>query len=150
MYHALIRRKLRAAFAGLDRGDYEPTVAGMARRFEHRFAGHHPMGGSRHTAGGLRAWFQRLMRLTDHLDFEIHHVAVSGWPWNTTAIAEWTDRAVLADGSSYENNGVHIVRLRWFKAASIHAYLDTAVWETACARMAAAGIGEAAAPPIED
>lgn len=150
MYHAIIKRKLRAIFEGLDQGDFESTVAGMARRFEHRFAGDHPLGGTRHTPAALRAWFQRLMRLTDHLDFEIHHIAVSGWPWDTTAVAEWTDRATLADGGSYENHGVHVVRLRWFKAVSIHAYLDTAVWAAACERMAGAGIGEAAAAPIED
>lgn len=88
MYKALIRRKLRAVFAGLDCGDFEPTVAGMASPFEHRFAGHHPLGGERHTREGLTAWFQRLMRLTKSLDFEIHHIAVSGWPWDTTAVTE--------------------------------------------------------------
>lgn len=151
MFHMIVRRKLRGVFAGLDRGNYAPTVDGMATRFEHRFAGSsHPLGGTRHSRESLRAWFQRLMRLTNHLNFEIHHIAVSGWPWDTTAIAEWTDRAELADGSSYENKGVHVVRLRWFTAVSIHAYLDTAVWEAACARMAAAGITEATAAPIED
>lgn len=150
MYHAIIRRKLRTVFTCLNRGDFEPTVDGMASSFEHRFAGHHPLGGIRHTPDALRAWFERLMRLTNHLDFEIHHIAVSGWPWDTTAIAEWTDRAELADGGSYENSGVHVVRLRWFKATSIHAYLDTAVWETSCQRMAASGVTEAAAAPIED
>lgn len=150
MFHWIVRRRLRSVFAGLNRGDYEPTVGGMAAKFEHRFAGNHALGGVRHTREGLRSWFQRLMRLTNHLDFEIHHIAVSGWPWDTTAIAEWTDRAQLADGMPYENSGVHVVRLRWFTATSIHAYLDTAVWEAACERMAAAGISEATASPIED
>jgi len=63
---------------------------------------------------------------------------------------KWTDRAELADGSSYENSDVHVVRLRWFKATSIHAYLDTSVWDAACSRMAASGITEATAAPIED
>jgi len=84
MYHAIIRRKLRS---GRSRGDFDPTVVGMAKPFEHRFAGQHCLGGVRHTPEMLRAWFERLMRLTNHLDFEIHHIAVSGWPWDTTAIA---------------------------------------------------------------
>lgn len=49
MYHALIRGRLRGIFMGLNQGDYLPTVNGMADRFEHRFAGHHPLGGVRHT-----------------------------------------------------------------------------------------------------
>lgn len=150
MYHAIIRRQLRTVFVRLNRGEYEPTVTGMADHFEHRFAGNHPLGGERHTRHGLRAWFQRLFRLTNHLDFHIHHLAVAGWPWDTTGVIEWTDAAELADGSAYENHGVHVVRLRWFKATSIHAYLDTSAWEAACLRMTAAGITEAAAAPIED
>lgn len=58
----------------------------MAKRFEHRIAGHHPLGGARHTHPSLTAWFERLMRLTHHLDFTIHHIAVSGWPWDTTGV----------------------------------------------------------------
>lgn len=150
MYHALIRRQLRGVFTRLNQGDYLPTVNAMADRFEHRFAGNHPMGGARHTREGLRLWFERLFRLTQRLDFSIQHVAVAGWPWDTTGTIEWIDNAVLADGGPYSNHGVHVVRLRWFRAVSIHANLDTAVWEAACARMAAAGISEAAAAPIED
>ena len=143
MYHALVRRQLRGVFAGLNKGQYAPTVDAMADRFEHRFAGNHPLGGVRHTREGLRLWFERLFRLTHHLDFRIQHIAVAG-------TIEGTDDAQLADGTPYSNHGVHVVRLRWFRAVSIHANLDTAVWEAACARMAAAGNREAAAPPIED
>lgn len=50
----------------------------------------------------------------------------------------------------YSNHGNHVIRLRWFKAVSLHAMLDTTVWEAACARMPANGIEEAGAPPIED
>lgn len=150
MYHAIMRRKVRAVFTRLNQGDYETTLAGMAKHFEHRFAGDHPLGGIRHTPEGLRAWFERLFRLTDHLDFDIQHIASGGWPWDTTVTVEWTDGAQLADGGTYANHGVHVVRLRWGRAVSIHANLDTAVWEAACARLAAAGITEAAAPPIED
>lgn len=50
----------------------------------------------------------------------------------------------------YSNHGNHVIRLRWFKAVSLHAMLDTTVWEAACARTPANGIEEAGAPPIED
>lgn len=60
------------------------------------------------------------------------------------------DTATLADGLPYSNSGVHVIRLRWFKAVSIHAMLDTVVWEAASARLVANGIAEAGAAPIED
>lgn len=150
MYHAIVRRQLRGVFVELNDGTYDPTVDSMADRFEHRFAGNHPLGGVRHTRDGLRLWFGRLFRLTQGLDFSIQHIAVAGWPWDTTGTIEWTDNAVLADGQPYRNHGVHVVRLRWFRAVGLHAYLDTAVWEAACARMAPGGMSEASADPIED
>lgn len=148
MYHAIVRRQVRATFAALNRGDYEPALAGMAEHFEHRFAGDHPLGGTRHNLGAMRRWFERLFHLNNHLAFDLKHVAVSGAPWNTTAVVEWTDSAQLADGTCYLNTGVHIVRMRWGKIVSLHAYLDTGLWEKACRRMAGAGIAEANAAPI--
>ncbi len=148
MYHALVRRRVRATFAALNRGDYEPALAGMAERFEHRFAGENPLGGIRRDRAAMRRWFERLFRLNRNLDFDLKHIAVSGGPWDTTAVVEWTDSARLADGTSYLNTGVHVVRMKWGRIVSLHAYLDTGLWESACRRMADGGIAEAGAAPI--
>ena len=150
MYHAIVRNKVVGTFAALGRGDYEVALAGMAPRFEHVFAGTHALGGTRHTLPAMRSWFERLFRLNDHLNFTIKHVAVSGMPWNTTVVVEWRDRATLASGDPYVNDGTHVVRMRWGRVVSLHAYLDTAVFADACRRMAEAGITEATAAPIED
>lgn len=151
MYHAIIRRRVLRTFAMLNEGKYEDTLAGMADQFEHRFAGNSAIGGTRHSMPAFRLWFERLMRLTQgKLDIRVQHIAVAGWPWDTTVVAEWTDTATLADGQRYANHGNHVIRLRWFKAVSLHAMLDTVVWDAACARMVANGIDEAGAPPIED
>lgn len=71
-------------------------------------------------------------------------------PWDTTAVVEWRDSATLADGTRYVNDGVHVVRIRWGRVVSLHAYLDTEVFANACRTMAAAGISEASSVPIED
>ncbi|NYF33593.1 MULTISPECIES: nuclear transport factor 2 family protein [Sphingopyxis] len=151
MYHAIVRRQVRKIFAGLSRGDWESALAGMADRFEHIFPGDHALGGTRHSKAGLRAWFQRLFAVHPVLKFEIKHIASSGTPWDTTAVIEWRDRAVMADGdTSYVNDGVHIIRLRWGKIVSLHPYLDTAKYAAALKRLADTGFAPAAAPPIED
>lgn len=151
MYHAMIRRRVMSTFAKLNVGEYEDTLGGMAKHFEHRFAGTSSIGGTRHSLPAFRLWFERLMRLTQgKLDIQVHHIAVAGWPWDTTVVAEWTDTATLADGLPYANHGNHVIRVRWFKATSLHAMLDTVIWEAACARMLENGIEEAGAPPIED
>lgn len=151
MYHAYVCRKVHRMFADLDDGNYEPAIASLAPRFEHVFAGEdHPLAGVRHSLPAMRAWFERLFRLNQALRFTVKRVVASGLPWDTTIVAEWRDSATLANGDSYVNDGVHVIRLRWGRVTSIHAYLDTEVFATACRRLAADGYAEAAAAPIED
>jgi hypothetical protein len=78
----------------------------------------------------------------------MHSIAASGWPWNTTVVVEWTDRATPADKTDYVNSGVHVIRMRWGKVIGIHAYRDTQVLIDTLNRMAVNGIEEAKAPPI--
>lgn len=124
------------SFAALNRGDYEASLAAMAPRFEHIFAGTHPLGGKRHTVPAMRRWFERLFRLNEHLNFTIKHVAVSGWPWDTTVVVEWRDSATLFGEESYVNDGTHIARMRWAKVVALQAYLDTGLFDDACRRRA--------------
>ena len=150
MYHALVRRKIERIFSELSLGKYDFALAGVAPYLEHSFAGDHPLGGVRHTAAALRLWFERLYRLFPMLRFSVKHMAVSGWPWDTTVVVEWHDKATLATGAPYDNDGVHVVRLRWGRLVSLHAYLDTAVVAEACRGMANDGVEEARAPFLED
>ncbi len=150
MYHAIVRRKLLRVFHELGRGNHAYVLAGLAQQFEHSFAGTHALGGVRHTLGGMQLWFERLYLLFPGINFTIKHIAVSGFPWDTTAVIEWHDQATTATGEAYDNDGVHIARLSWGKLVSLHAYLDTQVVIDACNRMASQGVSEAAAPMIED
>lgn len=150
MYHSIIRGKLLKVFVELNRGNYEYALAGMAPRIEHSFAGTHPLGGIRHSKDGMREWFGRLYRLFPGLHFTIKHISVSGSPRDTTALIEWHDSATTATGAPYDNDGVHVVRLRWGKLVSLHAYLDTAIVEEACRHMKVQGVKEADAAPVED
>lgn len=150
MIHGIAERRVRQMFETLSTGDYEQALEGLAPRFEHRFAGDHALGGTRHTVEGFRAWFERLYRLFPNLAFEVTSVTASGPPWDLLVVAEWIDRATPAGGGTYENRGVHIIRLAWGRLASIHAYLDTQVLADALRLMSANGLEEAAAPPIGD
>jgi len=82
------------------------------------------------------------------LEFEVRKVAVTGPPWDMLVAVEWIDRSTAADGVTYANEGAHWIRIQRGKASYIHAYLDSGKVTEACERMAAAGIEEAAAPPI--
>ena len=150
MYHAFVRSKLTQTLEGLDRDNFEDSLAGMDSQIEHYFAGTHALGGTRHSTAGVERWFGRVFRLLPDLSFKVKRIAVSGWPWNTTATAEWQSKATSFTGEPYLNDGVHIVRLRMGKIVSMHVYLDTQVLADVCRVMVDRGIEEAAAPPIED
>jgi ketosteroid isomerase-like protein len=150
MYHTIVRRIAQKNFELLNAGDYESVLAGIGSEITHTFSGNHSLGGTRHSVDAMRRWFKRLFILLPQLHFTIHSITSSGWPWDTTIAIEWTDEAKPADGSFYINHGVHIIKMRWGKAYSIHAYLDTQLIIDLCNRLAAVGVVEATLPPIED
>jgi len=150
MYHRIVKQIVLQNFERLSQGDYESMLKGMSPSITHTFSGQHTLGGTRHSVPAMREWFSRLFRLFPGLNFEIRSVAVSGWPWMTTIAVEWTDRATPADGSAYVNEGMHLIKMRWGKVVYLRAYLDTAVLITTCERLAAYGLSEAVAAPIED
>jgi len=150
MYQIIFQHMARQAFEDLNQGKYEPILKSIASCFTHTFSGDHALGGTRHTAEAMRCWFERLFRLSPGLHFDIKAILVEGSPWNTVVAVEWVDQFTALDGQPYSNEGVHVLRFLWGRIVEIHAYLDTQKVEAFMQRLAAVGIDEAVAPPIED
>jgi len=150
MYHAIVRHRLRQVFAALNAGRADTMPAQFAPGALHSFSGDHALAGTRRTAEGIAAWYRRLPRVLPDLTFEIERIVVAGWPWRTQAMVEWRDHGVCADGSTFANRGVHSLTLRWGRVTALHIHCDTAVLNDVLRRQAAAGIPDAAAPPIGD
>jgi ketosteroid isomerase-like protein len=150
MYHAIITRKVRSSFAALNRGDVGPVVAAFAPEHVHSFYGEHPLGGTRTQLETTRAWYARLRRLFPDLAFAIEAITVSGMPWATTAMVEWTDRFSLPDGSVGSNQGVHVLRLAWGRVVGLRVYCDTQKLAAYCAQAAAQGRLEGGLAPLHD
>ena len=148
MYHSIVKRISRSAFEDLSDRNIEPLLERSAPDLYHTFAGEHALGGTRHSREAFRRWLERLYRLFPELRFDIREVIVSGTPWNTRLALSWTDRGVAADGEPYENEGIHLLRLKWGRLVELEANLDTQHLAGTLDRMAAAGIKEAAADPI--
>jgi ketosteroid isomerase-like protein len=142
IYKAIVKRKARDLFAALSRGDWKAATKDLADDVHHVFPGDNALGGERHSREAMERWFERLSRLIPEIEFEVREVSVKGWPWDTAIAVEWTDRGRA------ENEGAHWIRLRWGKGVSVHAYLDTEKVTAITERLAAAGIAEAAEPPI--
>ncbi len=150
MYHAIVRAQLRRAFRHINAGDYAAILPQFAARHRHVMHGQHTLGGERHTMEATARWYARLQRLMPDLRFELGPIAVTGWPWRTWALVAWRDRFSLPDGSVTSNQGVHLFELRWGKVHALEVHCDTARLDGFFRRMAALGLAEADAAPIED
>ena len=150
LYQCLVKKLIRWSFKKLAEGDQEALLKGLHPSFIHHFPGHHALGGSRNSLSSMRRWFKRLFLIFPDLRFDIKNILVRGWPWNTVVAVEWVDRATPQDGLPYENQGVHILRLKWGRVVSIKPYLDTQKIDEVCKRLAEKGLTEAEANPIDD
>lgn len=150
MYHAVIRAIVKNLFRALNKGDYEPILAGFAPEFEHWFVGTHALSGLRTSMPTTRAWYERLLKVFPNIKFDIRNIVVSGWPWNTLVAVEWTDSYTLLNGEKRTNCGVHMIRLVWGKGVSVHIYCDTELLLENLAIQKVGGIGEASYAPLID
>ena len=148
IYRYVVERILRRAFAALNRGDHRPVLAAFGLPLEHAFYGAHALGGIRTDMAAVTAWYARLKQIFPDLRFEIDAVAVTGMPWNTVAFVEWRDSFTLPDGTRAGNQGVHVLRLAWGKAHSLHVYCDTQRLAAVLRQMQSQGRIEAGFAPI--
>jgi len=148
MYNAIIKRKIKAAFALINQQRYAEVAQGLALNITHTFSGNHALGGSRHDQAAVKEWFERVGRLLPNLHIEVDEVIVRGWPNDTLVIARWQATAGLNDGSRYHNHGVHFVRIRWGKITDMTVYEDSQAVNEALEHQYAAGVSEAKAVPI--
>jgi ketosteroid isomerase-like protein len=148
MYHAIVRRRIRALFDAVNKGDAEPVLRAFAPRFEHAFLGDHALGGSRQTLSATRRWYERLYRLLPDIRFDLRSIAISGGPWNTIVVVEWDETNSGTDNVRTSNHGFHVVQLRWGRATRLVICPDTIGLKATLDRLNAAGTTEALAAPI--
>ena len=91
MYHFIVKQILRRAFANINAARYDRIVPQFAPHHRHIMYGEHALSGERYTMEATAA-YARLHRLLPDLRFDALAVAVTGWPWNTTALVSWNDR----------------------------------------------------------
>jgi ketosteroid isomerase-like protein len=149
MYRTIVARRIRRAWRHVDQHDDAYVLDQLAPTFTHRFAGDHALAGIRHHPEAVRAWYQRLYRLLPGIRFQVTDVLVGGWPWRTRAVALVGVHATVA-GEPYDNEVAQVVDLRWGRITGLAMHEDTQKLANALARLHAAGVAEAAAPPIRD
>jgi ketosteroid isomerase-like protein len=105
------------------------------------------MGGVRDGMALTRQWYERLPRLIPDLKFTVHRILVSGWPWKTEIMVEWSDHFSV-EGQPTGNHGVHRMTMQWGKVTELAIYCDTQRLAEVLQQKAASGLAEAAMPEI--
>ena len=148
MFNLIVKYITKKNFDNLSIGNYHALLKTVDKNVEHKFLGSSAIGGHRQSKKSLTLWFERLFRLFPSIIFEINNIYVSGWPWKTIVVVEWTADVSPSKGNAYINTGVHLITLRWFKAISIHAYENAELVQNACQSLIKHGVSEAGAKQI--
>ncbi|MDG6104998.1 nuclear transport factor 2 family protein [Dactylosporangium aurantiacum] len=106
-------------------GEYQVAVATAAPDVEFRFAGPPPVGVHLRGRDAFADWFRDVFELFPGLRIALTDVVVTGWPWRTTAVVKLRLTARLADGSTYENQAMQWLRLRWGRMVYDEVIEDT-------------------------
>jgi ketosteroid isomerase-like protein len=150
MYRRFVKKKARWIFERFSAGDYEALLNEEASQLLFVYPGKHPLGTTLTDVRAVRLWYERFFRFFPDIKFTLKDVVAKGGPWNTKVVVEWTAHATTPDGQPYENEGVHVLHIRWGQAVGIRVYLDSQKKAATFQRVAENGIAEAAAPPITD
>jgi ketosteroid isomerase-like protein len=150
MYRTFVRRRITSLFAKANRGEWQAIIDGLSPNFVYRFIGDTPLGGTRTKRSSMKAWFERIYRLVPDAKLTPQVIVVEGPPWNTRIMTYVKFNGTLPAGAPYENEVMQLLRLRWGRITSVLTIEDTKRFADILPQLAAAGIAEATAPPIED
>lgn len=147
MIKRISRRIYRKGLADLSRGDLDAVLSVFHPSCRLRFIGDTPLGADLSDPADIRRWFERFQRLLPDARFEPQQIVVSGPPWNLRLAGHVVIRSTVV-GEPYENEFAHFLRLRWGRVVDDLILEDTQRWARACERLRAAGVLEAAEPPM--
>jgi ketosteroid isomerase-like protein len=151
MFSRIVARQVRSVWEALDRRDRRPVLRGFARSFVYEnVAAEHAFGGTFRTVEQVDRHFDVLFGLLPDITFEVADVLVAGHPAATRVVVRVRLSASLPDGSTYVNDLVQHLQLRWGKVTAVRAMVDNVRAQEACDRLAAAGRIAPPRPPLHE
>jgi len=133
--------------AAAERADFDHVLRQFRPDCELVFVSRTALGARLAGHADLRRWFERFRRLLPDPSFEVQRLVIGGPVWDQRIAAHVIIRSRVA-GEPYENQFAQFLTLRWGKVVEDLILEDTAIWEAASRRLAAAGNTEAAGPPL--
>ena len=133
--------------AAAERADFDHVLRQFRPDCELVFVSRTALGARLSGKADLRRWFERFRRLLPDPLFDVQRLVIGGPVWDQRIAAHVIIRSRVA-GEPYENQFAQFLTLRWGKVLEDFILEDTATWEAASRRLAAAGDIEAVGPPL--
>jgi ketosteroid isomerase-like protein len=147
MYHWFVARKTKGILERLGQSE-AAFIAASTNDVEFTYPGSHALAGTSRGKDEVRAWFKRYFRCFPALRWDVKDVVVNGTPWGLTVVsAQWSVHGTLENGYLFENEGLHMIRVKRGKLVSVRVYLDTQKSAAALRSLAESGVNEAQAGP---
>jgi len=127
----IVASKTRATWRRIADGDLEAASDMADPDLRFRFVGHTAFGADLRGRDAFLAWFRAAAERLPGLTFEVQDVLVGGWPWNTRVAVRLAISAPLPDGTTYRNEGVQWLRLRWGRMVDDWVLEDTVALQQA-------------------
>lgn len=127
----IVASKTRTTWRRIADGDLEAAsdMADADMRF--RFVGDTALGADLRGKEAFLAWFRAAAERLPGLTFRVDDVLVGGWPWDTRVAVRLAISAPLPDGTTYHNEGVQWLRLRWGRMVNDWVLEDTIALQSA-------------------
>ena len=113
MYRMIVASRARATWRRIATGEIEAAAEMADADMRFRFVGDTALGADLRGKDAFLAWFLAVSEHLPGLTFQVQDILVGGWPWNTRAAVRLAISAPLPDGTTYRNEGVQWLRLRW-------------------------------------
>ena len=131
----------------VEHGDFDQVLRQFRPDCELVFVSRTALGARLSGKADLRRWFERFRRLLPDPLFDVQRLVIGGPVWDQRIAAHVIIASRVA-GEPYENQFAQFLTLRWGKVLEDLILEDTATWEAASRRLAAAGDIEAVGPPL--
>jgi ketosteroid isomerase-like protein len=125
MYRLIVTSVLRRTWKQIDEHGPSAAVAKAAPDMTFRFVGDTALGASLEGRDAFEQWFDGVRKRFPGIRFTVVDVVVKGWPWATTGVVRLAIEAPMPDGSTYRNEAVQFVKLRWGRMVDDWVLEDT-------------------------
>jgi ketosteroid isomerase-like protein len=134
----IVASRVRATWRRMAAGELAAAGEMAHPDVRFRFVGDTILGAELRGKDAFLAWLRETAQRLPGLQFQVQDVLVAGWPWSTRVAVRLNIAAPLPDGTTYRNEAVQWLGLRWGRMVDDWVLEDTIALQRALDQVAMA------------